>query len=191
MGGFWRYPNMLDDIRNFLGDMISGKTKDAHLALTKEQAEVFKVRLDEAVEENESLRDEVRGLTEALTESQSRIQQLQQETTMASPEQNERLHEKQEQILKLLHESEELSVEQLAESISLSSPDTKFHVDKLSEEEFIKLNLNSSININRTIRQSPLVSARRGRNAAHSQSKSLGVYYIKPKGREYVVTKMG
>ena len=101
----------------------------------------------------------------------------------------DRLHQKQEEVLKLLHHNDSLSVEQIAGSIGLSAPDTKFHLDKLSEGEYVRLDLHKSMGITSVVGRSSLVGARGGRPAP--SQKSLGHYYIKAKGREYVVTKLG
>jgi hypothetical protein len=46
---------MIDGIRNWLGDIASGKIKDAQIALTQAEALVFKRQLDEAIAENARL----------------------------------------------------------------------------------------------------------------------------------------
>lgn len=186
---------MLDDLRNLFGDMLSGKIKDTQIALTKQESDMLRLKVDGLLDKVRTFEEERVPLITKLEEM--RLQLANKDSLIADLEAKlaerdrgpDRLPEKQEEILKLLHHSESLSVEQIADSIGLSAPDTKFHMDKLSEGEFIRFDLNKAVSMNRMIRSSPLVRARGGYSG--NAPKSLGAYYIKAKGREYVVTKLG
>ena len=105
-----------------------------------------------------------------------------------APDEDDRIHPKQEEILEVLHKSETLSVEQISQVIGVSPPDTKYHLDKLDVLEFVELDINRSVNDARAQRISlPALS----RDGGRGRKRSLGFYYIGSKGREYVVTRMG
>ena len=51
---------MLDDFRNLFGDMLSGKMKDTQIALTKQESDLLRLKVD-------GLLDKVRSLEGAFS----------------------------------------------------------------------------------------------------------------------------
>lgn len=162
------------DITNIAKDAIriantAGLSKDvidlltAKITLLDEKLIETKAAFSDVMMENQKLRKQLADLTPV----------------------QESLPEPQTKILQLLHHNESLSVEQIAGSIGISAPDTKGHLDALSADEYVVLDLNKSMGISSVIGRSSLVASRGGRQS--SSQKSLGHYRIKLKGRAYAM----
>jgi hypothetical protein len=73
---------MIDGIRNWLGDIASGKIKDAQIALTQAEALVFKRQLDEAIAENARLATDNFQLVSENNELKAQLTELSESTEL-------------------------------------------------------------------------------------------------------------
>ena len=171
--------------------MLSGKMKDTQIDLTKHESDLLRLKVDGLLDKVRSFEDERIPLIKELEVQRLKVKE--QAALIANLEAQleqrdrgpDRLHQKQEEILKLLHHNESLSVEQMAGSIGISAPDTRGHLDALSADEYVALDLNKTMGLRSVVSRSGLVASRGGRQAP--SQKSLGHYYIKAKGRAYVM----
>jgi len=120
---------MIDGIRNWIGDVASGKIKDAHIALTQEQATVFKRQLDEAVSKNALLTKRVREL-------ESENQEL--KAKLAAIDENEEIDDQAYRILEALFNNGPCAeLPRLAASFHLSEGEAEYFLDELRGRDFI------------------------------------------------------
>ena len=181
-------------IEKYITEHGSAAVLEKHLALIKDQLAASESKLVEAdarttlADQRTALASERAALAESrATKAEELVAELQQRIRDLA-EKGDVLPEPQAKILQLLHHNDSLSVEQIAGSIGISAPDTKGHLDALSADEYVRRDLNKSMGISSVIGRSALVASRGGRQT--SSQKSLGHYYIKEKGRAYVM-KMG
>ena len=163
---------MLDDIRNVAGDLLSGKMKEAEIALTKQESSILSLKIEGLIDQLASLREERITLIKEL-ESQ-RLQLVDKEsliTDMASKlQQNqpveERLEDPSHEVLKILFKNPDgLDIKTICSHLNVEQGVANYHVGFLLESKFIGI-------------------TKRVLNYAGA---SMNFFYINQKGRTYVM----
>lgn len=175
-------------IEKYIVEHGSAVVLEKHLALIKDQLAAAESKLVEA-DRRSLLASERASLAESrATKAEELAAELQMKLRDLT-EKGDVLVDAQAQILRLLHHGGTLSVEQMANFIGMSAPDTKFHVEKLREYKYVEIDINKTVSASRSPHRSPI-------NRALGQARprgveTLGYYYILNKGREHIVTKSG
>ena len=158
---------MLDDIRNLIGDIASGKTKDATIQLSQQEASLLRAKLDDSDSENQVLRQENAELKLRLSEFDKNTEKVE----------SKQLPDEQVKILKFLsNSSKSIPEPKVLEASGLSLPDFQFHIGELLKDKFVSHGVHRGSN-----RVVKIGQARRSRSSSYSGP----VYGIYQKGRQY------
>ena len=167
---------MLDDIRNWLGDMASGKIKDAHLALSEAQNASFLRDIESLIRERDDLLAKVRVLETSLADSLAENRVL--ATKLPKPEGSDgRIDEPTHEVLNLLFKVDEgLDRGSIRSHLDMTEGVVMFHLDTLKELDFIG---------HKRGRDASFASYSEGTSFAPRGSPEK--FFIKPKGRAYIM----
>lgn len=128
---------MIDDIRNWFGDIASGKIKDAHLAMSEATARDFERKLSEAISENGVLRSQLDEATVENSTLKTRIVELERQLEELSDDRDPS-DEPNRELLKLLFDAPEgLSISEITNRMRMTTSEAKFHLGVLLELGFI------------------------------------------------------
>lgn len=137
---------MLDDIRNFFGDVLSGKMKDAQIALTKQESDTLRLKVDSLLDKVRMLEEERLPLIKELEIHRLKVRE--QATLIADLtaklEQRdsigEGLDEKEIQVLQLFFDAgRDLSTDMVAQHFKWSSGEADFYVGSLLKQKFLRV----------------------------------------------------
>lgn len=134
---------MLDDIRNCAGDILSGKMKDAEIALTKQESAILRLKIEGLLDEANSLREErvsmrlkldgltatIANLTMQLEERDKTIAELKKPKDTA-PNGFDAVTKR---VVQFIAEQDGVSHEEISRALTLSLADVRFHVGALIE----------------------------------------------------------
>jgi len=114
---------MIDEIRNWLGDIASGRIKDERITLSKEQASVFESQLIQTLKENALLKSRVKELESENAHLKAQLVEFQKEEGVDS------------QVLQILgtvfEHNGQFYVSDLEPIFNLSQQEVQHHVDIL------------------------------------------------------------
>jgi len=131
---------MIDDIRNWIGDIASGAINEKRIALSQEEAAAFKRQLDESISDLAVLRAENGDLMEALAKLESENNALKAKLYELSQtaEPDDRLSEECEKVLKFFFDQDrKLSIEEVRSAFGYESGVAKYYFDQLKSRDFI------------------------------------------------------
>ena len=135
---------MLDDIRNLVGDMLSGKMKDAEISLTKQESVNLRLKLDGLLDEATNLRNErviliskLEAQRIELGDKDSLIANLKAQLDKRDPV-ADRLEDPTCEVLRFLFDSgEAMALESIMQKFLMASSVAKFHLGVLLKLKFI------------------------------------------------------
>jgi hypothetical protein len=129
---------MLDDIRNWAGDVLSGKMKDAEIALTKQESTILRLKIDGLLDETSSLREErvslrlkmedqaalIADLTTQLEERDKLIAELKRPKSKVP----DGFDEVTKRIAQFMAEHDGVSHEEISGGLGIPMADVRYHV---------------------------------------------------------------
>jgi len=134
---------MIDDIRNWFGDIASGKIKDAHLALSEATARDFHRQLTETIAENNLIRSHLKELAAEKVILQTKNSELEAKLNEITAKQKQ-TDEPNQELLQLLFEHEDgLDVATIAARMSMTTGVAKFHLGVLLDLKYVDFDAGS------------------------------------------------
>jgi hypothetical protein len=170
---------MLDDLRNLSGDILSGKMKDAEIALTKQESAILRLKIEGLIDSNtelrgeratlrseiETLRGEIGVLRLKENDQAAVIADLTAKLEEGKPVE-ERLDDPAHEVLKLLFKnSEGLDIRSICAHLNVEHGVASYHVGVLLDAKFIGFT----------------------KRALNFAGASTNIFYIHHKGRAYIM----
>jgi len=132
---------MLDDFRNFFGDVLSGKMKDERIALTKQESDILRLKTEGLTDEVTSLREERVSLrlkmedqTALITNLRAQLEErdkLIAELKRPKSKVPDGFDEVTKRIAQFMAEHDGVSHEEISGGLGISLADVRFHVGAL------------------------------------------------------------
>lgn len=170
---------MIDDIRNWLGDIASGKIKDAHIALSEAQNTGFLRDIENLICERDDLLSKVRVLETSLADSLAENRILASKLPKAEGSDGG-IDQPTREVLQLLFDAGDgLDIDAIRSPFGFSVSEAKFHIGILMDLKFIRFEKGSS----------GFVWG--DSSGMHSTGGRPDKYVIQQKGLEYIMKKNG